>query len=250
MLKVKDVYDYLCELAPLELQMSFDNSGFQLGRIESGVKKVLLALDVTEDVVDEAIEQGADLIVSHHPLIFTPLKNITDEKLLKLIENNIAVISMHTNLDIADGGVNDVLIRALGAEPDSVLDTDGCGRVGVLAEDMDFDDFLSKCKDVLKTDGLRYYDSGRKIRKLAVMGGSGGGELYRAAELGCDVYVTADVKYNQFLDARELGISLIDGDHFCTENLVIPELKDRLQERFTEIVFSVSKKHGQIISFA
>jgi len=250
MLKVKDVYNYLCELAPLELQMSFDNSGFQLGRLDSCLNKVIIALDVTNDVVDEAIECGAQLVVSHHPLIFNALKCINDEKILKLAENRIAVISMHTNLDIANGGVNDILIKNLGAEADRALDADGCGRVAALNDELVFDDFLSRCKTALNSKGLRYYDSGRMIRKIAVMGGSGGGELYTAAALGCDVYVTSDIKYNQFLDARELGISLIDGDHFCTENLIIPELRDKLRKRFPELEILVSERHKQIISFA
>lgn len=250
MTKIEEVYSFLCALAPLELQMSFDNSGFQLGRLDSPVDKVLLALDITEDVVNEAIDLGAQLIVSHHPLIFNPLKEITDEKILKLIENRISVISMHTNLDIADGGVNDVLIHALGAEPVSALDSDGCGRIGIISEEMDFNAFLMMCKSVLNSKGLRYYDSGKAIRKIAVMGGSGGAELYTAAEQGCDAYLTADIKYNQFLDAKELGISLIDGDHFCTENLVISDLAIKLNEKFPNLEVLISKKHGQIISFA
>ena len=132
MIKVRDIFDKLREIAPLEYQMGFDNSGFLLGRADSEVERVLLSLDVTEKVVDEAIELGAQLIVSHHPLIFSPLKSIRDEKLLKLAENGISVISMHTNLDIAKGGVNDVLLRLLGATGDEVLDDEGCGRVGYL----------------------------------------------------------------------------------------------------------------------
>lgn len=113
--------------------MSFDNAGFQLGRSGNEVHRALLALDVTDDVVREAEELGAELIISHHPLIFTPVKNITDcdaehRRLLKLTAKDIAVISMHTNLDIAEGGVNDVLIRLLGAEPECALDADAAAE--------------------------------------------------------------------------------------------------------------------------
>lgn len=240
----------LCALAPLELQMSFDNSGFLFGRESNTVTKVLLALDVTSAVVDEAVDQGADLIVSHHPLIFSPLKAVTDEKLLKLAQHQIAVISMHTNLDIAQGGVNDVLMGVLGAESRGVLDEYGCGRVGVLPKAMTMEEFLAFCKEVLKTCGLRYYDSGRTVSKLAVMGGSGGDSLETAFRLGCDTYLTADIKYHQFLEAQELGINLIDGDHFCTENLIIPELAGKLKEAFPEIEFNVSQRHQQVIHFA
>lgn len=230
--------------------MGFDNSGFLFGRESAAVTRALLALDVTSAVVDEAIEQGAELIISHHPLIFSPLKSVTDEKLLKLARHQIGVISMHTNLDIAQGGVNDVLMRALGAEEMSGLDEDGCGRVGTLAEAVTMEAFLPFCKRVLNTAGLRYYDSGRRVFKLAVMGGSGGDSLEAAFRLGCDTYLTADIKYHQFLEAQEMGINLIDGDHFCTENLIIPVLARRLGEAFPKIEFTVSQRHHQVVCFA
>lgn len=230
--------------------MSFDNSGFLFGRESAAVTKALLALDVTSAVVDEAIEQGAELIISHHPLIFSPLKSVTDEKLLRLAQHQIGVISMHTNLDIAKGGVNDTLMAALGVRVLGGLDEDGCGRVGLLSEAMTMSEFLPFCKAVLKTAGLRYYDSGRPVSKLAVMGGSGGDSLETAYRLGCDTYLTADIKYHQFLEAQELGINLIDGDHFCTENLVIPALARRLGEALPEIEFKVSHQHHQVVCFA
>jgi len=250
MAKVSEIYDFLCKLAPLELQMSFDNSGMQLGRKTADVSKCLIALDVTEDVVNEAIENECQLIISHHPLIFHALKSICDEKILRLIEYRIAVISMHTNLDIADGGVNDALIKALGLSLESDLDENGCGRIGCLENPMSFDMFLQHCKAVLGTKGLRYYDCGRQVSKVAVMGGAGGGEVYTAASKGCDVYLTSDIKYNQFLDAKELNISLIDGDHFCTENIIIPELFKELSKVFADVEFIISTRHEQIVSFA
>lgn len=246
----KDIFENLCTLAPLELQMDFDNSGFLFGRLSAAVTKVLLALDVTSAVVDEAIEQGAELIVSHHPLIFSPLKSITDENLLRMAQHQIGVISMHTNLDIAKGGVNDTLMAALGVQVLGDLDEEGCGRVGSLSEAMPMAEFLPFCKAVLKTAGLRYFDSGRPVSRLAVMGGSGGNSLETAFRLGCDTYLTADIKYHQFLEAQELGINLIDGDHFCTENLVIPALARRLGEAFPEIECNVSHRHHQVVCFA
>ena len=249
MVTAKDIFENLCVLAPLELQLGFDNSGFLFGRDTASVTKALLALDVTSAVVDEAIEQGAELVISHHPLIFSPLKSVTDEKLLRLARHQIGVISMHTNLDIAKGGVNDVLMAALGAQVQGGLDEYGCGRVGRLDKAMPMEEFLPFCKAVLKTAGLRYYDSGRQVSKLAVMGGSGGDSLETAYRLGCDTYLTADIKYHQFLEAQELGINLIDGDHFCTENLVIPVLAQRLRTAFPETEFNTSKRHHQVIDF-
>ena len=254
MTSINEIYEYLCTLAPLSLQMEFDNSGFQLGRGKKTLERALLALDVTDDVVEEALSLGAVLIISHHPLIFNAPRCISDAdpgtgRLLKLIENHIAVISMHTNLDIAEGGVNDVLIRLFGAEPERALDADGCGRVGTLKKPMSMAEFLPLCKERLASNGLRYYDAGRPVQRLAVMGGSGGDCVDAAYALGCDTYVTADVKYHEFLRAQELGINLIDGDHFCTECPVIPVLRDQLSRRFPELSFTVSTKLHQTVCF-
>lgn len=250
MSNVKDIYDFLCAAAPLELQLGFDNSGFLVGRADKEVRRVLLSLDVTMDVIDEAIRLGADLIISHHPVIFSAVKKLTDEKLLCLVENSIAVISMHTNLDIAEDGVNDVLLELLGAKATEALDGDGCGRVGELPDALPFEDFLKICKERLNSKGLRYYCAGKSVKKLAVMGGAGGDFVSLAYEKGCDTYVTADIKYNRFLEAAEMGINLIDADHFCTENPVMPVLQEKLAKAFPELEFCLSSVHHQLISFA
>ena len=260
---VKDIFDYLNLLAPIELKMSFDNVGILAGSAEAPVRKCLLALDITDEVIDEAVLIGADLIVSHHPLIFRELKSVVAEdlvgrKIIKLIKNDISAISMHTNLDIAQGGVNDALMSALGGcvsdflEPcgsDADENPVGCGRIGELPESIELQSFLAICKQALHVNGLRYYDAGRPVRKLAVMGGSGGECIALAESLGCDTYVTADIKYNGFLDAKELGINLIDADHFCTENVVIPVLHEKLTAKFSDVGFSISSTHCQTAKF-
>lgn len=252
MTKIQDVYEVLCQLAPPELQTSFDNAGFLVGHVDRKVDTVLLALDITDEVADEAKALGAQLIVSHHPVIFHPLKSVTAEGegalVLKLIEAGIGAICMHTNLDIAAGGVNDVLLSLLGAEEAGALDADGCGRIGTLRQDMPLSAFLSICKERLQVNALRYVDGGRGVRKLAVMGGSGGSALRDAIEKGCDTYVTSDIKYHQFLEAKQLGINLIDADHFCTENPVVPILAEKLQQAFPELRIAISKRHHQTVS--
>ena len=204
--------------------------------------------------MDEAVERGAQLIVSHHPVIWDEMKSLTDqksgnEKLLRLLENGIAVISMHTNLDIVEGGVNDVLLSLLGAENEGPFDDEGCGRKGRLQKALPLDAFLALCKEKLNTRGLRYYDAGRPAEHIAVLGGAGGSELIEAWRAGCDTYLTADVKYSVFLQARELGINLIDGDHFCTENPVIGVLAKKLGDAFPETAFIVSARHDQTACF-
>lgn len=254
MATVNDVLEFLCEFAPLEYQLSFDNSGFQLGNRNKEAEIMLLALDVTDEVADEAAEKKADLIISHHPLLFDPPRSIDESEpsgriIAKLIRNGISVISMHTNLDITAGGVNDVLIRKLGAEPEASFDAEGCGRAGYLKEPCDIDDFLKYCKEKLKVKGLRYVAPEKRVRKLAVLGGAGADALSDAYKMGCDTFVTADIKYHQFLQAQAMGINLIDADHFCTENPVMYELRAKLKEAFPTAEISVSERHSQIINF-
>ncbi len=253
--RIQDILDELCRIAPLELQMDFDNAGFQIGRGDREVSRVLLALDATDAVVQEAVSLGAQLIVTHHPLIFTSLRLLNDRdpvsrRVLTMAEKQIGLICMHTNLDIADGGVNDVLIRLLGAEPGEALDGESCGRIGVLDEPMSLGDFLSLCKQRLHLPSVRYCDGGKAVHRIAVMGGSGAGSISDAVAKGCDTYVTADVKYHQFQRAEELGLSLIDADHFYTENPVIPTLAGRLSLAFPEVEFSISRVHTDCIRFA
>lgn len=255
MTKVRDIFQSLCRMAPLEMQMDFDNSGFLLGHGDAPVTRALLALDVTDEVIDEAIREQSQLIVSHHPLFFHPLRSVTDEspegkRVLRLIEHRLAVISMHTNLDIAEGGVNDALTAALGIQIEAVLEEDGCGRIGVLPESMTMQAFLPRVKGALRCEGLRYVDAGQPVHRVAVMGGSGADSIERAAALGCDTYVTADIKYHQFQKALDLGLNLIDADHFNTENPVIPALVERLAECHPDVEFLVSKAHTAIIRFA
>lgn len=251
---VQEIFDTLCELAPLALQTSYDNAGFLIGRAQTPVHTALLSLDVTNDVIEEAKTLGAELIISHHPVIWDEMKRVTDEtveteRVLRLIESRIAVISMHTNLDIAEGGVNDVLISLLGLENLGPFEEESCGRMGMLSKPVSLEQFLSHCKDKLQTNGLRYYDAGRPVHKIAVLGGSGGGNLIDAYRSGCDTYLTADIKYGVFLLARELGVNLIDGDHFCTENPVVNTLSAKLQTAFPETKFIISSRHTQTARF-
>ena len=263
MTKVKDVYDYLCRKAPLALQMDFDNSGFQLGRLEAPAERVLLALDVTDAVVDEAIRERATLIISHHPLLFHPLRNVladdlTGRKVLTLARHGISAICMHTNLDIADGGVNDTLMHTLKAEITGLLEpagTDddgnplGCGRIGYLTEAMPLNAFLRFITERLHVSGLRYCDSGKQVHKIAVCGGSGGSTLELAYGAGCDTFVTADIKYDRFLAAKELGMNLIDADHFCTENVVVPVIAQAIQDAFPDLEVMISRALQQTTQF-
>lgn len=261
MATVSDIFMALDQFAPCGTKMDFDNVGFLVGRAEAEVERVLLTLDVTDAVVREAVEEKAQLIVSHHPMFFS-LRSVTDRdkagrKIVELLSRGISAICMHTNLDAAAGGVNDELAKAAGiAEPkplragDPGPDEPLCmGRWGELPQPVSMAAYLPFLKERLKTRGLRYIDSGRPVKKAAVVGGSGGSELDKVLALGCDTFITADVKYDVFLAAAEAEINLIDGDHFCTENVVMPRLFELISGRFEGVCVTVSKKHAQAAHF-
>ena len=263
MVTVGMIYDLLNKLAPVHYQMDFDNSGFLVGDREAEVKSVLTALDITDAVIAEAAACSANLIVSHHPLLFHPLRNVladdlTGRKVLALAKHGISAICMHTNLDIADGGVNDALMNTLHAEITGLLEPSGidddgnplgCGRIGYLAEAMPLDAFLRYITERLHVSGLRYCSSGKQVHKIAVCGGSGGNMLELAHDAGCDTFVTADIKYDRFLAAKELGVNLIDADHFCTENVVVPVIAQTIQDAFPELEVMISKTLRQTTQF-
>lgn len=254
MTTVKDIFDVLAAKAPVDKKLDFDNVGLLVGRSGNAVGRVLVALDITDDVIDEAKKLRANLIVSHHPLFFE-LKSVTDatwtgERTLDLAENRIAAICMHTNLDAARGGVNDALLEAVGCTYTEELDPDTMiGRIGLRSEETPLYDFLQEVKTSLHCNGLRYHDAGRPVHKVAVCGGSGGGEIALAHAAGCDTYVTSDIKYDPFLEAKHLGINLIDADHFCTENVVVPVLARWIHEKFPALSVLVSQRHGQTAQF-
>lgn len=262
MATVNDIYDFLQSLAPEYMKEEWDNVGLLCGRRDREVGKILIALDPFCHVCQEAVETGADLLVTHHPLIFDPLRAVnTDtevgESVLLLAENGIAAINAHTNLDLAPGGVNDVLAETLGLGEIEVVNPVGEREdgepYGLLragwVEEMPLEEFLASVKESLGTPVLRFADGGKNVSRVCVGGGSCGGALYEAVEAGCDTFVTADVKYNQFWDAQRLGLNLIDAGHFYTENPVCFYLADKLRQAFPEIQVEISKNHADCMKF-
>lgn len=262
MTKVYDVYKLIQEKAPFEIQMDFDNAGFLVGRAERAINRVLIALDITEAVIEEAISLGAQLIVSHHPVIWGGAKSITDQtltgkKLLLLAENGIAAICAHTNLDAAEGGVNDVLAQKLGLTDIGQLHQDGVdgqgrpygiGRVGTVPSRSLYD-FALAVKEILGSNGIRLVDGGKPVSTVAVGGGSCGNMLKDAIAQGCDTFVTSDVKYDGFLDAKAMGINLIDAGHYPTENVICPVLQQWITDAFPDVDVVVSKSHREVFSY-
>lgn len=254
MVKVRDIYQYLDSVAPFATQMDFDNAGLLVGSEDMDVERVMVALDVTAQVVREAARKRCQLIVSHHPLIFHPLKAVnptdpTQAVVTQLIRKNIAVISAHTNLDMASGGVNDVLMERLGVQTLGVLEKMGdcgMGRWGEFSEPMTARDFAAHVKKALGTRAVRAVPGDRPVKKVAVCGGAGGDMVELAARMGMDAYVTADIKHHEFLAAQALGITLLDAGHYATENPMMSVLADRLRDVFdakgVEVFLSKSHK--------
>ena len=262
MTTVKDILTFVEQLAPSYMKMDWDNTGLLCGDPDCPVHKVLIALDPFENVCYEAYDIGADLIVTHHPLIFQAPKSITTQtsigrSIMFLCEKGISAINAHTNLDCAPGGVNDVLAQKLQLDDISVLNPSGqnvdgepWGLLRMGTFDAELPIFLAHVKHTLGTPMLRYVSGRKPVHKVAVGGGACAGALMDAYTAGCDTFVTADVKYNQFWDAKDLGMNLIDAGHFYTENPVCAALAEKLRAAFPDLVVEISKNHADCMEFA
>lgn len=261
MTTVKDILTFIETIAPTYMKDDWDRVGLNCGHLDRPVSNILVALDPFKDVCEEALEIKADLLLTHHALIWTP-GFITDmdeqgRNTLFLIEHNIACINAHTNLDCAPGGVNDILAAKLGLENIQVVEPKGTdaqdrpwgllrmGHVSTQALDV----FLATVKSQLDCAGLRYVDGGKPVHKVAVGGGACASEMHKAVAAGCDTFVTADVRYNQFWDAKNLGLNLIDAGHFHTENPICVYLAEKLHEAFPEVAVTISAHHMDCAKF-
>lgn len=252
MATVKDILSFLETLAPANLKMEWDNVGLLCGSKNTEVTKILVALDPFEGVCKEAADIGAQLIVTHHPLIFRAPNAITDEtsigrSIMFLCRHGISAVNAHTNLDIAPGGVNDVLAENLGLQNITALE-DGLLRTGDVTE-QSLESFLASVKEKLDCQGLRYVSGGKPVKQVAVGGGSCASEMMDALAAGCDTFVTSDIKYNQFWDAQDLGLNLIDAGHFHTENPVVAVLAEKLRAAFPEIEVKISETHTDCMKY-
>lgn len=243
MTTVQDIYQDIDSFAPFQTQMSFDNCGLQAGDPQAEVHSVLLALDITPAVVEEAVQKSAQLIVSHHPVIFNPLRTLMAGTVPYLLaQHGIAAVCAHTNLDLAPGGVNSCLaerlmltnVQKLAVDEPSCLAAALCGRT---ARSFSPNEFAAFVKKKLKCDGLFYTDGGRPVRKVGLCSGAGCDYLRDAAENGCQAFVTGEAKHHELLDAGNLGVTLVAAGHYFTEDVVIDPLTERLKKQFPGIVF-------------
>lgn len=242
-MRIKDIIEFTESFAPLSSAMDFDNVGLLVGNENSEVKKAVVALDITDDVIDEALENEAQLIISHHPVIFDALKNIPENSIVyRLINNNLSALCFHTNLDLSpEFGVNTCLAEAVGVKNASFVEGE-CLYIGELENTTTNKAFAERVKNALNCEGLRYTLPYKSVKKVAVCSGSGGDLAVLAQANGADVLLTGEIKHHDILNANKLGIAIIDAGHFKTEDIVITPFTEKLKKEFSDIEFIRSEK--------
>ena len=256
---VKNVYEIINQKYPYCIQEPYDNSGI-MADCGKEIKKIVVSLDITNSVVDYAISSGAQLIVSHHPIIFKPIKCIKNNTpLCRMIQAGISAISAHTNFDIADGGVNDELASCIGLqniEPvfmvsecdvNSVKRQNFIGRAGNTPAEMlpkDFATHTARC--LLGRTQIEYVDGGRPINRVAVGGGACGEFIFECAENHIDAFVSGEVKHHEMIFAKENGITLIAAGHYATESVALGALADTIKNALPEIEILITKTDNPI----
>lgn len=238
-MKIKEIFESLQQAAPLTLAESWDNVGLIVGDAERETERVMTALDCTLAVIEAAGKSGCGLIVTHHPLYITPPHQISGEsapaqRILALAERKIALISLHTNADMAVGGVNDLLAERLGLTNVTPLGESGDSaylRIGTLDTPLSPEQFAERVKTKLGAPAVKYNTGGRVIRTVASMGGAGGDWFEDARYAGADAYVTGDVKHHLFTEAEDAGITLIDAGHLHTELPVVDGFLEPLLQK-------------------
>lgn len=228
---VSKLYGELEKWLSPDMSCDWDNDGLMCcpdGKRE--VKKVLLTLDVTDGAVNKAVSGNFDLIISHHPMIFRPINSVTSPKIIKLIQNGISVMSFHTRLDAAAGGVNDTIAGIFGLKDVSRFTDDGIGVIGKLEKETSLDEMTVKIKKLLGSPYLEVIDGTTMCNKVAICGGDGKDVLSDAVKAGADTYITGSMSYNSLVDAEPLGINIITAGHYFTENPVLAVLGEKIKQ--------------------
>lgn len=246
-MRVKEIMQMLEELCPESFAMSWDNVGLLVGHADKEVHTIALAVDATSEVIEAAILQNADLIITHHPLLFTGIKRITDgdyvgRRILDLTRHDISCYAMHTNFDVL--GMADAAADLLNLTDREVLEVtyedeisvDGIGRIGTLMEPMKLSEFASKVAEVFEIEHVRYYGNpDQMLVTCAILPGSGKGEIDLAVKAGADVYVTGDITHHDGVDAVEKGIAVIDAGHYGIEKIFVPYMKEYLEREVPSV---------------
>ena len=232
-------------IAPRELALGFDNPGLLVGTRRKEIHKVLVALDCTVETAREAVEFGADLLLTHHPIFLSGVKRVLPDDpetaaAYILIENGIGLFAAHTNLDAAEGGVNDALASVLCLENVDPLSPDDLGRIGTLEDTYTLGEFARLVQRKLDTPVRITGDENAPVKIVAVVGGSGGSDVRAVASAFADTFVTGEIKHHQALEARYLGLNIIAAGHYETERVVLPPLIERLQRQAHDVQYKQS----------
>ena len=261
-MKVKDIAKEMEILAPERLKESYDNVGLMVGSKEKEVKKVLLALDCTNEVIEEAKKEKVDLVITHHPLIFRKPSRIISEdlqgyKIIELIKNDISLYSSHTNLDSAKGGINEEIVNILGFCTGEIMEKSkeagyeqtGIGRIVTLEKEKSILEIVDLVKEKLNIKSLRIAKGCETAKKIAIINGSGQDFFYKARKMGADCIITGDTTYHFVSDYKEMGITIIDAGHFNTEFLVFKSVMKKIENKFKDIEFIFSKVNSDPYQF-
>jgi dinuclear metal center YbgI/SA1388 family protein len=251
MAKVSEIFQWMDKTYPFGLAEEYDNCGLLIGDPEREVSRCMLALDLTKDVLEDAVQENADLIITHHPVIFNPLKRFCAGDIpYECVRRGIAVISSHTCLDKAEGGVNDVLATLLSLRDVSVLeDADGIVRVGVLENEQSPYEFAESCKALLGAGGVRAVLGEHPVKTVGICSGAGGSFTESILSCGCDAYLTGEVKHHEAVMAKNAGITLVEAGHFETETVVLPKLTGELAAVFPEVEFSMAEANRSVMAW-
>lgn len=245
----QEIINRLEEKFPKNLAEDWDNVGLLVGDNKQDIRKIQVSIDATEKVIDHAIVNGVDMIITHHPFIFKGIKNINfstsmGRKIRKLIKNDINIYSMHTNLDSANGGLNDYILNLLGIDDSKILDKNlvdencGIGRIYKLKEECTVKEYIKILKEKLEVENLRVISTNldKKIKKIGLINGSGMSYWRKAKSLGVDLFITGDVGYHEALDARENNLDVIDIGHFECEQHFTKLLKTYFEKMNIDVI--------------
>lgn len=251
---LSDICNELNKIAPENTALSFDNVGLLVGNDKKDIKKILISLDLTREVLDEAIFKEVDLIITHHPLIFNPIKSVTTKDITGniityLIKNDIALYSSHTNLDKSEFGTNMLLANKLGLINPKFIDGDDDIILVTGDKNTNMKEIISKIKEVLFLDYVRFVGEDEKeIKKIGVATGSGDSyKLFSVAKKeNVDLLITGDLKYHTMLFAKDIGLNVIDATHFHTENIISQYLKELLVQKLDDTQIDISTVHENV----
>lgn len=250
--QISEIKNFMEGWAKDDYQLSWDNSGSQI-EFKDHTESVVLALDLSDKVIDKAIKMNSKLIITHHPMFFSGEKRIIEgtyrgDNIIKLIKNNISVFSYHTSMDIASDGVNDTLFEKLNLvnKKNFTLEEEKeMGLVGEFEKTYSLEELLEFLEEKLDVKKIKVFGRDKKeIKKVAILGGSGADFISSAKNLGVDAYITGDIKYHDGQSAYEEGIILIDVGHFYSEKIILQKIENRLKENFSDLIFYIEEENS------